>query len=414
MMTIDQLTELFKEYVDAQIKGVHIPEWPDPPPIPDIPTKEQIKEIAAATVQPLNKSLEVSDDVLNAHAGEIAALKQMIEDQNKQIESLTMKVSESVQLAVATVGDINGLNETVDTLQADHKRLQDHADRNLTKLALEQDDLTAKLDGDRDAHVEATGKLSAKMDTLETRVLSAMDTQIKDVNEWLHHEASELQKNIEDVEKMLDDNLHVKSEQIRLEMSERQSKEYMRLSDFINSRLDTLKGEKGEKGSKGDNGFLQRVSLWEDGSIAKENEVHSYKNGLWFCKVEQTAKTPCIGDEWDLICNSLYKMGLSDGRLIAELSNGERKDYGRVTPDHVGEWEEGVTYAKNNIVTLDKTSFISQEDNNANRPPSNNWKLLAGKGEKGKQGKQGEAGIQLEHLENIIDDRIDKAIGGLD
>jgi len=44
---------------------------------------------------------------------------------------------------------------------------------------------------------------------------------------------------------------------------------------------------------------------------------------------------------------------------------------------------------KGDIVTVNKTSFVSMEDDNTNNPPSNNWKLLSGKGEKGAKGDKG-------------------------
>jgi len=105
-------------------------------------------------------------------------------------------------------------------------------------------------------------------------------------------------------EQDLTDFLNLSAETIELKLANTQNTELLRLNDHINQKLNLLKGDKGdsgEKGDKGESGFLSGVSEWKNGDIAKQNEARTFENGLWLCKVSQTASPPSLGDSWDLV-----------------------------------------------------------------------------------------------------------------
>jgi len=181
-------------------------------------------------------------------------------------------------------------------------------------------------------------------------------------------------------------------ETAKLKLNNAQNEELLRLNDHVNQKLNALKGDKGdcgEKGDKGEDGFLSGVSKWEAGSITLENEAKTFANGLWICKVPQTATSPDVDSDWELVVDGISDIKMENSNIEVKFASGKTRNIGRVGFIHKGIYSEKKTYSKGDVVTINKTSFVSMEDDNTNNPPSNNWKLLSGKGDKGAKGDKG-------------------------
>jgi len=164
------------------------------------------------------------------------------------------------------------------------------------------------------------------------------------------------------------------------------------LKENLSSTMETAKlklGDCGEKGDKGEDGFLSGVSKWEAGSITLENEAKTFANGLWICKVPQTATSPDVDSDWELVVDGISDIKMENSNIEVKFASGKTRNIGRVGFIHKGIYSEKKTYSKGDVVTINKTSFVSMEDDNTNNPPSNNWKLLSGKGDKGAKGDKG-------------------------
>ena len=167
--------------------------------------------------------------------------------------------------------------------------------------------------------------------------------------------------------------------------------ELLNINTHINERLDSLKGEKGDKGETGKRGLLSGVSFWKDGDIARQGDACSYQNGLWLCEKE-TGKAPQLCPEWLLISDGIKETKVDNGNLKVIKTSGVEVDLGRVSVSVAGAFVKGDSYSIYDIVTHNKTSWISLKDNNTNHPPSDSWVMLAGKGARGETGKKGEKG----------------------
>ena len=199
------------------------------------------------------------------------------------------------------------------------------------------------------------------------------------------------------------------SEKLSLTLSNAQGQELLRLNDHVNRKLSALKGDKGdagEKGDKGDSGFLSRVSKWENGSITKQTEAVIHNNALWTCAIEQSAKEPSVCDDWTLIVDGISEVKMDDNNIQIKYASGKTQDIGRVGFVHKGQYDSKKEYMKGDIVTVNKTAFVSMEDDNKNNPPSNNWRLLSGKGDKGAKGDRG-GNIEVKELTTLIMDVIE-------
>ena len=244
---------------------------------------------------------------------------------------------------------------------------------------------------------------------LETRSLEFTTTHAQTIEEKFDALNAINKKEITELSSDLKDTLSGLMETTALKLNNKQNEELLRLNDHVNQKLNALKGDKGdagEKGNKGEDGFLSGVSQWKAGIITSENEAKTFANGLWLCQVSQTAASPCIGDDWSLVVDGISDIKLSDNNIEVAFSSGKTRNIGRVGYVHKGVYSDKKTYSKNDVVTLNKTAFVSMEDDNANNPPSNNWKLLSGKGDKGAKGDRG-GNLDPKELTTLIIDVVE-------
>ena len=288
------------------------------------------------------------------------------------------------------------VKEHVNTILIEHNNNIDLLNEGLSDLrksTLESVNTLSDLIDKKDADIAELKDVAA---TLETSLLSKHDALKVSVDSELQSISNSLNDAINDIDKDLLDKINEKSELISLKLSDSQNKSLLEITNGLNSKLDSLKGEKGdpgEKGDKGDDGLLTSVNTWTHGVITQKGGVVNYNGGVWLCRADASANTPSIGDEWDLIIDGISDIELNESNIIAKFASGKEKDLGRVGFVHRGVYDENMVYQKGDIVTIDKTSFVSMCDDNTSRPPSGDkWKLLSGRGEKGAKGEKGVKG----------------------
>ena len=238
-------------------------------------------------------------------------------------------------------------------------------------------------------------KANSNLVDLEIKVMEVTTNQTAIIETELKSISASLNDTTNDINETLTEKLEEKVENLSLKLINTQNTELLRVNDHINQKLNTLKGDKGDagdKGDKGESGFLSGVSAWENGTIAKEGQAFSFKSGIWICSVKETALPPGNSDEYELVVDGINTIEVLDDNLIVTLSSDIQRDLGRVGLVHKGVYNSKHVYDKNDIVTIDKTSFVSLVDNNKNQPPSNTWKILSGRGAKGARGDKGDRG----------------------
>jgi len=362
------------------------------------------------------------------------AMKQATEDgYHMAMDDINIKFEDLVKLHNVNLQTVDDLVNRQNDFESDTKKLLDTIYNNFKDEILKStgvnfkemkqvaedgyhmamDDINVKFD---DSNEQIMLELSNQIEQIK----SAVQDDVETINNRLLTTNNNLLKNIETNEDIiksrfatmnikLDDDV----ERIMLQINNTINKELLRLNDYVSSKLTTLKGEKGdpgEKGDQGENGFLSGVSKWETGKIIKEREAVTYDNGIWLCSVEQTACKPGENDDYVLIQDGVKSMELEQGRLIIHKTSGINVDLGRVTMVHRGVYDPEITYDKYDIVTIDKTSFLSKFGDNKSRPPSNGWDLLSGRGARGTKGDKG-ADANMDDMNAVISDMIIQHIG---
>ena len=356
------------------------------------------------------------------------------------------KAMESVNLKLAVQNElISNLSEIVDVVKEfgleNNATLSEYKSNNSaieTKLTESQETLSDLLNGKID---KATDTVDLKL-AVQSELIAEAKSFIESASEAFKNKANVIQDNFIELETrslefttthaqtieekfdalnvinkeeivelstQLKSGIESSTETLNLKLNNTQNEELLRLNNHINKKLDALKGDKGdagEKGDKGEDGFLSGVSKWETGSITCENEAKTFDNGLWICQVPQTAASPCIGDDWGLIVDGISDIKMNDSNIEVKFASGKTRNIGRAGYVHKGVYSDKKTYSKNDIVTLNKTAFVSMEDDNANNPPSNNWKLLSGKGDKGAKGDRG-GNLEPKELTTLIIDVVE-------
>lgn len=127
---------------------------------------------------------------------------------------------------------------------------------------------------------------------------------------------------------------------------------------------------KGDKGDDGAPGLLPIVEAWIDG-VHYEGQVRSHDGGTWQA-VRDTGRAP-PHEDW--IC------------LAGRGADGENG----LSLNPRGLWLADETYRRNDIVTLNSSSFAAVTDD-PGPCPGDGWKLLAGQGKRGVPGDKGDKG----------------------
>ena len=364
---------------------------------------EQFKLIIS---EQISKSLESLNLQLATQNELISNLRSELDHDIKQLDSLKSTLSGAIEVSnkaidkiIKDIADVSGKSKDEDI--ALQKSIT-----GLRELTLEH---VIKLQKSSEYSLTLSKNVSKSMTEFEIKLIESQTTY----NESLDEKFDALNAiNKEDITKLstdLNEKVSEKAEQTSLRLSNIQGQELLRLNDHVNKKLNALKGEKGdagEKGNKGKDGFLSRVSQWEAGNIIKQCEAVIHNNALWTCSVEQSAKEPSICDDWSLVVDGIKTIEMAGNNIQIKYSSGRTQDIGRVGFVHKGQYDSKQTYMKGDIVTVNKTSFVSMEDGNTNNPPSNNWKLLSGKGDKGAKGDRG-GNIDPKELTTLIIDVVE-------
>ena len=147
--------------------------------------------------------------------------------------------------------------------------------------------------------------------------------------------------------------------------------------------------------------------LVKDQTDGSENGVYVVASGAWSRVTDFDAQEDFVsGEEFYVMDGTTNKkrvynltniepITLGTTALVFEQVTGGSGGSG-VPINWLGAWSGVTTYAKNDGVDINGSSYVSLQDNNTNNQPPNGtwWQLVAEKGDQGIQGVQGEQGVQ--------------------
>jgi len=160
-------------------------------------------------------------------------------------------------------------------------------------------------------------------------------------------------------------------------------------------------GPAGAKGDTGPQGAPGLIGVWKgayaSGTTYAKNDVVSQGGAAWISKSDgNLAHTPGTSADWELVADK--------GATGSQGPKGDKGDKGDTGAQGqagvIGAWKgayaAGTTYALNDVVTSDGSSWISKSAGNLGHTPATspaNWELVASKGAAGVQG--GLAGYEV-------------------
>ncbi len=339
---------------------------------------------------------------------QIISQKELISDLQDCVEVVNNNLAIEVKQVNDTCSELDDVRKELKSIETLELKLISQKETNDERIAPVIKDLLNLRNTVDESAVTATA--------FEIKLLENLAEQEQTLDDQILKTADDLQTIATQLDTDLRETVSDQTDTVKLELMNSIQKEHLRLNNHVNNALLSLKGEKGdagEQGEKGDSGFLSGVSKWETGCISKAGEAVTHDNAVWLCQAELSAHTPGQCDDYELIIDGVKSLEVLDGELVQHMTSGKSINVGRIALVHKGVYNSEFKYQKMDIVTIDKSSFLSMRDGNDTRPPSgsNDWLLLSGRGAKGTKGEKGDVPFMPEELLAIVKEAIDSKLG---